>query len=212
MTAPGVAPHLVQAWLVARSIGRGLSGPVADRGGFRVDTQSDSEVVRWVFPAVGPGLEELGRSIREPRHFLKLCGACDLLRAVLPDPWHIEPPGYFMETKASPRVRPLAEGYRADVERSRSTTNIRVLSDAGELAASGSAAETDDAFIYDRIVTLPEHRRKGLGHFIMWALGECRSNSTIPQLLVATEEGRALYEGLGWKTISPLSTASLKTP
>jgi hypothetical protein len=77
MSKRGVDPLLLNTWLSARSIARGLPLPVPEYGGFRVDTNSDAEVARWVFPKMGPGLEGLARSINEPRYFLKLCGATD---------------------------------------------------------------------------------------------------------------------------------------
>jgi hypothetical protein len=42
----------------------------------------------------------------------------------------------------------------------------------------------------------------------MMALRTTREKRDSAELLVATEEGRALYSALGWKTISPYSTAS----
>jgi GNAT superfamily N-acetyltransferase len=88
----------------------------------------------------------------------------------------------------------------------------RIFSETGALAASGYAAETRGVFIYDRIVTEPEHRRKGLGHTLMLTLHSARQHPSGPELLVATEDGRALYSTLGWETISPYSTASIATP
>jgi GNAT superfamily N-acetyltransferase len=49
-----------------------------------------------------------------------------------------------------------------------------IFSEEGALAANGCAAETKGVFIYDRIITEPEHRRKGLGHALMMALRSTR--------------------------------------
>lgn len=87
-----------------------------------------------------------------------------------------------------------------------------MFSEADALAASGYGVETDDAFVYDRIVTSEEHRRKGLGHAVMAALQKLKISPTVPELLVATEQGRALYASLGWQVISPYSTASIAVP
>ena len=64
-----------------------------------------------------------------------------------------------------------------------------------------------DAFVFDRIETAPSHRRKGLGMAVMHALGSARRLASNPQLLVATEDGRALYARLGWTVITPVATA-----
>jgi hypothetical protein len=212
MGAPGIDPQLLKAWLAARSIARGLPAPIAEYGGFRVDTNSESEVVRWVFPRTGPGLATLARSIDKPRHLIKLCGTADALQAALPAGWGLHAPSHFMRATGTPAPRRLVEGYRVMVTRAGMVSQARIVSEDDAMAAHGFAAETEDAFIYDRIVTDPEHRRKGLGHALMMALRTTRQRPDKPELLVATNEGRALYATLGWKTISPYSTASFVTP
>ncbi|MFZ5706447.1 MAG: GNAT family N-acetyltransferase [Pseudomonadota bacterium] len=207
-----VDPLLLSAWLSARSIVRELPLPVPEYGGFRVDTNSDAEVARWVFPKIGSGLEELARSINEPRYFLKLCGSADELQAALPIGWELHAPSYFMQASGKPIGRHLTEGYRIETKRVGRVSEALIFSEMGALAASGYAAETQEVFIYDRIVTEPQHRRKGLGHAIMTTLRACKQHPSSPELLVATEEGRALYSTLGWETISPYSTASIIKP
>lgn len=212
MTIQGVDPAIVEAWLSARSIVRGLPLPVADHGGFRVDTRSEAEVARWVYARAAAGLETLARAIRKPRHLLKLCGTGEALLAALPAGWTLHPPAYFMRATGEPDPRRLADGYRIEARRVGMVLEARIISETGALAASGYAAETQDVFIYDRIVTEPAHRRKGLGHLLMLTLHAARQRSGNPQLLVATEDGRALYSTLGWETISPYSTASIVAP
>lgn len=209
MRSQGVDPAILLAWLSARSIARGLPPPVADRGGFRVDTHMEAEVKRWVFPAMNPGLRALARTITEPRHPLKLCGTVDELRSALVDGWTLHAPAYFMRANGTHPGRPLADGYRLEIRRAGATVEARILSDTGLLAASGHAAETRDAFIYDRIATSPAHRRKGLGQCMMAALQSTKRHAANPELLVATEEGKALYTALGWQIISPYATASI---
>ncbi|UZK64644.1 GNAT family N-acetyltransferase [Sphingomonas sp. M1-B02] len=212
MSNHGVDPQILNAWLSARSIARGLPLPIPACGGFRVDTNSDSEVARWVFPRMGPGLEELARSISEPLYLLKLCGAADELRAVLPTGWQLYAPGYFMRATCAPTARPLPDGYAIKTKRIGTVLEAQIFFETGVLAASGYAVETHDVFIYDRIVTEPAHRRKGLGHALMLTLHAGRHRPNVPELLVATEDGQALYSALGWITVSPYSTASVATP
>ncbi len=87
----GVDPTILLDWLAARSVARGLPAPVADSGGFRVDTSSETEVRRWVFPRVSERLVELGRNVTAPGHFLKLCGPAGQLMPMLPDRWRLQP-------------------------------------------------------------------------------------------------------------------------
>lgn len=207
MGEPGVDPGRLHAWLEARSLARGLPPPVADHGGFRVDTNSDVETARWVFAEAGPDLATLARSIEKPGYFIKLCGTAESLRGVLPAGWTILPPAFFMQARTQPAIEPLTEGYRIESGRTGMVTAIRIFTEADELAASGYAAETPHAFAYDRIATQPPHRRKGLGRALMAALHAAKTCSDTPELLVATEDGRALYSTLGWEIISPYATA-----
>lgn len=203
-------PTLISGWLAARSIGRDLPLPVADRGGFRVDTDLPNETRRWVFSERCAGLEEVGHEVVLPRHFIKLCGTVSALKAALPPVWHLEPQSYFMTAAAdgdSAAARLLPEGYELRCDRNGPTTTARIIASDGGVAASGYATEAMDVFIYDRIVTAPEHQRKGLGNIVMHTLKGQRQSKNAPELLVATEEGRGLYASMGWHIISPFSTA-----
>jgi GNAT superfamily N-acetyltransferase len=206
----GIGPELVFAWQAAHSIARQSPPPVHDRGGFRVDTHSEKETKRWVFPRLCAGLRELGVEIVAPRHFLKLCGSDHQLRGMLPARWKIQPANYFMTaTVFGGASKALPDGYRLELHHSGALIRAEIIAPDGGLAASGCAAETAEVFIYDRIETSPDHRRKGLGNAVMSALGSAATSGATPQLLVATEDGRGLYESLGWKVVAPFAAATI---
>lgn len=208
MTSSCIDPKLVLAWQAAHSIARGSPAPVHDRGGFRVDTHSEKETKRWVFPQLCDGLRVVADEIVAPRHYLKLCGSDEELRSALPARWEIQPTNYFMlAAAAGPDAKPLPDGYAMQVDRTGAVVRASVVGPDGDLAASGCAAETDEVFIYDRIETVPAHRRKGLGVAVMIALGAAKRSAATPQLLVATDEGRSLYATLGWSVLAPLAAA-----
>lgn len=208
MVSSRMDPELVFAWQAAHSLARHAPVPVYDRGGFRVDTHSEKEVRRWVFPALCDGLYDVARSVSSPCHFLKLCGTNEELREALPARWEIQPASYFMQADAMVgSTDTLPDGYRLEVHRTGPVTQVHIVATNGDLAAKGSVAETTEAFVYDRIETAPDHRRKGLGIAVMNALGSARKSTAVPQLLVATEDGRSLYARLGWAVISPFATA-----
>jgi len=205
-----VDPDLVFAWQAAHSIARGSPPPMHDRGGFRVDTHSEKEVKRWVFPQLCDGLRAIAGDITAPRHFLKLCGSDEELRSALPARWEVQPANYFMmATAAAVDTKPLPDGYRMEFEHAGPVTRASVIGPQGDLAASGCAAETADVFIYDRIETAQDHRRKGLGVAVMVALGAARKSLVSPQLLVATGDGRSLYVNLGWTVLAPFAAATI---
>lgn len=201
---------LLFGWLAARSIARGLPAPVADRSGFRVDTGGEVEIRRWAFTRPGEGLSELGRTLDAPGYFLKLCGNGGDLLAALPPRWRLQELGYFMQGPATPPLlAPLPSDYRLQLNRDVGVGRVRVLAPDGELAASGTASEAAGVFIYDQIITSPEHRRKGLGRAVMAALRDAKADPDTIELLVATDEGRALYASLGWTVLSPFATAEI---
>jgi hypothetical protein len=205
-----VDPKLIFAWQAAHSVARGSPSPVHDRGGFRVDTHSEKEVKRWVFPQLCDGLRAIAHDITAPRHYLKLCGTDEELRSAVPARWELQPTNYFMlSAAATTDAKPLPNGYGMELHRAGPVTRACIIAPGGGLAASGCAAETADVFIYDRIETAQDHRRKGLGAAVMTALGTARKSLAGPQLLVATEDGRHLYGNLGWTVLAPFSAAMI---
>jgi predicted GNAT family acetyltransferase len=103
----------------------------------------------------------------------------------------------------------LPPGYRIEMLASGATTSVRITGETGELAASGYATEAGGVFLYDRIVTEIDHRRRGLGSAVMSALAGVRQSAASVPVLVATEDGRALYTQLGWTLHTPFSTACI---
>ena len=205
-----IDPKLVFAWQAAHSIARSSPPPVHDRGGFRVDTDSEKETKRWVFPRLCDGLRAIAQEITAPRHYLKLCGSDDELRNALQDRWQVQPTNYFMIAAAiTLDTKPLPNGYRMELHRDGPVSRACIVAPDGDLAASGCAAETADVFIYDRIETAQDHRRKGLGAAVMIALGAARKSLASPQLLVATGDGRSLYANLGWTVLTPFAAATI---
>lgn len=86
-----------------------------------------------------------------------------------------------------------------------------VVTSGGEvaaLAAKGHLALNGADAVADRIFTVPVHRRRGLGAVVMGALtASARERGARAGLLVASAEGRRLYERLGWRVESRLAIA-----
>ena len=202
---------MVAAWVTARSIARELPLPVADRGGWRVETHSPDETRRWVFAEPSDNIAALGRAVSHPRQPIKLCGDRSELEGLLHPGWSVSETGFFMrENGPQPDLR-LPGGYGIDIARSVGRSRAVILC-GGQIAASGYAAETDNAFIFDRIVVGEAHRRRGLGSALVAALGRTRIGQGTPATLVATKLGQHLYAALGWETLSPYATAQLRDP
>lgn len=201
---------LLFGWLAARSRARGLPAPVPDQGGFRVDTGGDTEICRWAFTRPCAGLTALGETLDAPGYFLKLCGRGEDLLAALPPRWRLREPGFCMRGPGAPSLpAALPAGYALRIDHEAGVSRVVIRAPGGQLAASGSAAEAAGVFVYDRIITEPDYRRKGLGRSVMAALRETRTNRAATELLVATDDGRALYSTLGWTVISLFVTAEI---
>src|SRR5471032_3056579 len=194
-----VEPELIAGWLAARSIARGLPAPVPDHGGMRVDTGLPNEVRRYVFAGPARGIRELAESIDAPYVAIKMCGPGDRLLALVPPRWHLQTGSYLMICDGASDALPvLPAGYRLELLVGQQATAARIVADDGCIAASGHAAEHGGVFIFDCISTDAAHRRRGLGRALMAALAATRRSSAAQQVLVATDEGRVLYEKLGW--------------
>jgi GNAT superfamily N-acetyltransferase len=205
-----IDPHLLRRWLTARSVARGLPLPVLDHGGLRVDTGLPDERCRYVYAGPSPGIRQLALTVDDPLTFIKMCGTGEQLLAQVPPGWRLKQMGYLMVQDGAPMPgHPLPPGYRLTVALEGAATVARIVFEDGSTAASGYAIEHDGVFIFDTIVTQAAHRRRGLGKALMAALGATRRSAASRRVLVATEDGRALYLALGWSVLSPYATVGL---
>ena len=203
-----VDTRLFEAWIHGRARARGMPPPTPHGGGYRVETGLPHETRRFVFRTLSPELVAVAEAVREPRVFVKAFVIhSELASALLPD-WEIQPPGYLMirEGAASGDAAPLPHGFSVSIGLEGSTSVALVRTLEGAVAARGRAADWHGYRIYDQIVTEPGYRRRGLGRALMAALEPDRTE--VP-LLVATEAGRALYMALGWRIVSPYTSAVL---
>lgn len=98
--------------------------------------------------------------------------------------------------------RPPGDGFTLERSSEGRCRGVVVRID-GELAARGYVSVVDDYAVYDRIVTEERFRRRGLGSYVMRALtaGVLEDDVTMG-LLMASADGRALYEFLGWQHLA----------
>jgi GNAT superfamily N-acetyltransferase len=213
-TADEIFLSWIQGWAAARE----LAPPVAHADGFHIAVGAPRQASRYVFPRPSPALAALGRSITAPWVYLKTRATPDELRALLPARWRIEPLHWMMacDDRPFPGSRALPPGYtlRVDDDTARSALgHVDILAADGALAASGHVVLGERHAIYDRIGTEPAHQRRGLGRAVMQALQDvAHAHGRHAGLLVATDEGRALYETLGWRLHAPWAGAVIPGP
>ena len=117
----------------------------------------------------------------------------------VPPHWQPRDPVWLMASGADmPTARP-APGFTIEVDEGSDRFEAVARDADGTLAARGVLGIHGDTAVYDQIVTEAQFGRRGLGSAIMAELGRRASRRRVTEsLLVATADGRALYERLGW--------------
>lgn len=205
-----VDPRVVASWIKGWAIARGTAAPIPDHGGFRVDVAWPEQRVRYVFPCPCEGFQYLANTITDSWIYLKVCASPEIVKPFLPSQWIIQPPGFMMVCSKliSPLSVHLPDGYSLDITEALPISTVKILTPDRQTAAIGHICFADDFAIYDRIETKPGFRRHGFGSIIMNTLGIIAGNHGREKgILVATAEGKALYETLGWVTYTLYTSA-----
>ncbi|MBW4330948.1 GNAT family N-acetyltransferase [Stakelama sp. CBK3Z-3] len=146
--------------------------------------------------------------VEKPRISIKLLGDCDTLRRLLPSNWQVAQQMYAMMRHGDAvDPTPIPPEYHLDATDGNQGVAAFIFDSKELLAASGYAVEHAGLFVYDRIITEPDYRRRGLGRHIMAALDNRRFSTESQRFLVASAEGKALYESIGWSVVAPYSSA-----
>ncbi|MFC7546217.1 GNAT family N-acetyltransferase [Plantactinospora sp. GCM10030261] len=235
-------PDLVTAWGQGWVVSRGAPAPVVVPGGFRVDVGLPGHRSRHVLHSYDAGsLSRLARTLVQPGSWIKISGDRATLRAAFPAAWRMDIPGWLMARPlvaeasmraattevagtsmpagmtevagATMRAGVIDPPYRLRVDLDGRVIVAMVLDRDGALAASGRLAPAGAYGIVDQVETAVAHRRRGLGSVVMRALAERAAEDGVRTgVLVATDDGRALYERLGWTVRSEVSGAYLPEP
>jgi hypothetical protein len=203
-------PSVVQAWVRGWTLARETPPPVPHADGWRVDIGWPQQRVRYVFLRCSKALQSLADTIVEPWIFLKVCAAPEVMQMLLPPRWIFQPLGFMMIYMVQGRDQDVSvsNAYTLNLTEAPTVTVAKVLTADGEVASIGRVVFVDDFAIYDRIETHNDHRRRGLASVVMNGLQSvalARGNTR--GVLVATADGRALYETLGWRLHSLYTTA-----
>ncbi|NIF04923.1 GNAT family N-acetyltransferase [Chryseobacterium sp. Tr-659] len=200
-----VSVDLLKKWLKAWSLSRKLPLPVLYKSGFKVEVGDEKQKERYVFAELNDDFFQLAESIDEPWIYLKVCTSPDHFIEDIPEKWKLQPQGYMMSCSHPMNIDDviLPSGYNVKYEQYDSTSIIRIVAENGEEASAGRVVLVDDLAVYDRIITHESHRRKGLASFLMKELEKIALSKDISNnFLVATEQGKLLYETLGWELYS----------
>lgn len=203
-------PAVVRIWVEGWALTRQVTAPVFANGGYRIEVGLPDQKRRHVFAAYSDHVRQHAETISEPFVFLKVCAPPGIVRTNLPPPWRLESPGFMMLLSGPMPGGPacLPDGYVFDHQQHVGVTIVNVLDGSGEIAATGRIGFPGELAVYDRIRTHDNHRRKGLGRALMKQLETLSHDQGVRRAaLVATPDGRALYETLGWQLHSLYTTA-----
>lgn len=93
---------------------------------------------------------------------------------------------------------PSREDFATEITHPGGHSVVNVTKD-GKSAASGQAGIQNGVAVFDRIVTQPEMRRKGLGTLVMNSLiADVVGRGANSGILLASRDGEYLYERMGW--------------
>ena len=201
---------IIEKWLSAWALSRELPLPVKFLSGYKIDVGYEQQKTRYVFAALNEDFIRLSETINIPWVFLKVCASAEEVQSSIPGKWTIQPQAYMMSCNAPMDISKvsLPDGYETVFYSYNETTVVKIISESGELASIGRVVIVDDLAVYDRISTEEQHQRKGLATFLIMELEQVALSKNIYRnFLVATAQGKLLYQSLGWNVYSPYTSA-----
>ncbi|MGW6520371.1 GNAT family N-acetyltransferase [Streptomyces sp. NPDC054962] len=208
--------RFVQAWVDGWVVSRGAAPPVAEPWGWIVDVGTGIQhVSRHVFGATDsavsePAVRKVAGAVTGAGVWLKVFADPAVVGPWLGPGWWIDPEPGFLMTATLPDAAPgsAPDGYRTRTWSRGGVTRTMIAAPDGSLAARGQIAPTGGTAVVDQIETSPGHRRRGLGALVMRTLHHAAlAQGARTGVLGATPQGRALYESLGWRVESSLTSA-----
>ncbi|WP_020672290.1 GNAT family N-acetyltransferase [Amycolatopsis nigrescens] len=204
-----MVPELVGVWASGWAVSRRTPAPVERPWGVYLEVDQPGQVGRHVLPhGTESAVRQAAASVALAHTWLKVPVTPEEVERWLPPGWVADrdETGHLMATELRTTDPVAPEGYTASAETIEGVTYLLVRHTTGELAAKGQMAVLGHAAVVDRVVTEPAHRRRGLGGFVMRSLADhAAAKGATLGILGATDEGRALYETLGWKAHAPLA-------
>ncbi|WP_171165905.1 GNAT family N-acetyltransferase [Streptomyces sp. I05A-00742] len=209
-------PELVSTWATGWAASRATPPPAEQPWGCSIDVGLPDQSTRHVvFDPDASSVRAAALSATVPHTWLKVPADPDEVRRWLPGGWVVdeEDTGHLMAVDLRPSDGPVVAppGYAVSVTDVDGVTVVRVSGPAGEPAAKGQMAVVGEMTVVDRVVTEEAHRRRGLGSVVMRTLTDRAADAgVVLGVLGATDEGRALYESMGWKLHAPLTACAYR--
>ncbi|PBC86970.1 Acetyltransferase (GNAT) family protein [Streptomyces sp. 2224.1] len=204
-----MVPEMVGLWASGWSVSRRTPRPVEHPWGVYIEVGRPDQVGRHVLPhADEPSVRRAAAAVTVPHTWLKVPMEPADAGHWLPQGWVVDKDeaGHLMAMDLQVTDPVVPKGYTVAVETHDGVVRVRVRDAAGDTAAGGQMALLGRATVVDRVTTEEGHRRRGLGNFVMRTLADhAVAEGAELGILGATDDGRALYETLGWKVHAPLA-------
>ncbi|MEU6994707.1 GNAT family N-acetyltransferase [Streptomyces sp. NPDC046465] len=201
--------ELVRSWVEGWVVSRGAAPPVVEPWGFTVDVGLSGHITRHVLAdADEPLVRKITETATAPGTWLKVFLPPGIVAPWVAPGWRFDDDGFLMTAPLRPTVAETPDGYQVRSWTRGGVTRLLVLTLDGAFAARGQVAVPGPGrtAVFDQIETSVDHRRKGLGSLVMRTLANVAAEAgSSAAVLGATDEGRALYEFLGWRTHGPLT-------
>lgn len=198
-------PDLLALWTRGWARTRGVTPPIKDGDAWRIEVGAPDQLRRFVFAEASPTVTRRAEEIRDPYVLLKVCADAETVRPLLPPGWALRPAGFMMTLNGDMPTRPVPGEVVTGTDVVDGVIFCR-LSLNGVEAARGRVVVVENVAVFDRISVDPTFQRRGLGAAVMRRL---QAETGLDRgVLVATEDGRALYAALGWSLHSAYTTAA----
>lgn len=195
-------------WAFGYCAARGYTQPVADTlpSALWFDAGKPDQVGRFILgTASGEAAAAAFAVVEAPHIYVDIAAPRDMILPHIPPRWQPRDPMWLMATGVDmPPARPTPD-FTIEVNESADRFEAIARDSDGSLAARGVLGIHGTTAVHDQIVTEAQFGRRGLGSAIMAELGRrATRRGATGSLLVATADGKALYERLGWRLCSDI--------
>lgn len=208
LVGPDDLSRIWQVWIQAHARLRGLELQSVPEG-FYVEVGRRQQSGRYLITSAGEeaALALLSRA-QQPETYVEIPAPSWRLRKLLPAGWRFGPPSHLMSCELDniARVDWFERGYVARETTVADRLEIRIHK-ADQVVSSGTCLITDGYAVFDEISTDVHHRRRGLGRYVVSHLARAAADRDATLgVLVATADGKRLYDGAGWSELCEVST------
>ena len=203
-------------WAFGYCAARGYSHPVATPTppALWFDAGKPDQTGRFILgEASGDAAAAAFATVDAPHIYVDFAAPRAAILPHVPPRWRPRDPMWLMAAGADMPMPRSTPDFAIEVDEAAHRFEAIARDADGTLAARGVIGIHGTTAVYDQIVTEPQFGRRGLGSAIMAELGRRAARRGVTEsLLVATSDGKALYERLGWtlrsdivSVISPLA-------